>query len=678
MIEAKRHRFLPLIKGEVRWGLAHGAGQAPSSSPLYKGGGLFLILLLVLTGESFSNEPFRMIAILENERMLEAEPDIKLTDYFRSSSEPVRVRALLAAARIGNKAVLPALELLVDDKNTEVRKYVAFAIGQIRDKSGLTSAAHLLKDPDAEVRRLAIEAIGRIGGMDTTAFVVPFLRDRIVNLREQAALALALIKDKNTVDVLIDLANGDDPAQWSYVYALYRLADERSIPVLHKVLANPAPSPSSGDPSSLLFALKALWAMKKALAAEEVDRLLQHKDVRVQQNALDVISASVDKTACAAIRKHYSAMNQLTKMKALEAMGALGCVIEERPTSAGLLGGWLMAQAKTQKEKSLALLQEGAKGQSWTVRWRTAQALADLPADSAVPLLKILSQDSDSAVRLAALDSLAKYLPDTADVFVPLLNHEDFAVRATAVDALGKTKNRKFFATLIETYDSSRDPSEVEGRVALLDVLADFNTSEALPVYERALLDPEYTIRRHAIDGIKKLVGPQYYWEGRPKDPEDFLYLQGKVPAKKMNEYPADFGQPLDSIKVTMKLEKGDVVIRLLGSDAQRGFYNGLRIHRVVPNFVIQGGDPRGDGWGGAGKVIHDQVNLLVYKRGMTGMPIAGKDTGGSQFFITHSRHPHLDGNYTIFGEVIAGMDVVDRTEVGDKILSIETTDKHR
>jgi cyclophilin family peptidyl-prolyl cis-trans isomerase len=131
-----------------------------------------------------------------------------------------------------------------------------------------------------------------------------------------------------------------------------------------------------------------------------------------------------------------------------------------------------------------------------------------------------------------------------------------------------------------------------------------------------------------------------------------------------------------------MKLEKGDVVIRLKGTDApihtenfrklaESGFYNGLRIHRVVPNFVIQGGDPRGDGWGGAGKVIPDQVNLLVYKRGMVGMPIAGKDTGGSQFFITQSRQPHLDGNYTIFGEVISGMDVVDRTEVGDKILSI-------
>ena len=69
---------------------------------------------------------------------------------------------------------------------------------------------------------------------------------------------------------------------------------------------------------------------------------------------------------------------------------------------------------------------------------------------------------------------------------------------------------------------------------------------------------------------------------------------------------------------------------------------------------------------------MHDQINLEVYRRGMVGMPIAGKDTGGSQFFITMSRQPHLDGNYTIFGEVISGMEFVDSTEIGDRILEVQ------
>jgi cyclophilin family peptidyl-prolyl cis-trans isomerase/HEAT repeat protein len=642
----------------------------------------FLLLLLLSAGPVFAQEPFRTIAILENERMLEAEPDIRLADYFQSTSEPVRIRAVLAAARIGNASILSDLQILEQDKSAEVRKHLAFAVGQIRSKKGLRLAAALLKDPDVEVRRLAIEATGRIGGMETSGLLVPFLGDKSLRLREQTALALALIKDKATVDTLVKRTADNDPAQWSYVYTLYRLADERSLNVLHQVLANPMASPSTGDPSALLFALKALWAMKKPLTAEETARLMQHNDARVQQNALDVIAASTDKSACSAIHKSYERMETLTKLKALETMGALQCVITERPGNAGLLGAWMLANAKAQKEKSLPLLREGMKHENWTVRWRTAQALAELPASNAAPLLNILMQDSDSAVRLASLESLAKYSPATADLFLPLLQDSDFAVRATAADTLGKTNNIKYLPALMKSYDHSHDPNEIEGRVAILDALSGFNSTDVLMLYDRALIDPDYTIRRHAIDGIKKLVGSKYYRNGEVVDPEDFLYLQGKVTQDRQSEYAAGFGQALEETEITMKLTKGDVVIRLFGPEAplhadnfkklmQQNFYTGLRIHRVVPNFVIQGGDPRGDGWGGAGVVIRDQFNPDEYRRGMVGMPTAGKDTGGSQFFITHSRQPHLDGNYTIFGEVISGMDVVDRTEVGDVILSV-------
>src|SRR4029453_5973585 len=104
------------------------------------------------------------------------------------------------------------------------------------------------------------------------------------------------------------------------------------------------------------------------------------------------------------------------------------------------------------------------------------------------------------------------------------LKSTDFAVRATAADALGKTKDGKYLPLLLEAYRASTKATEIEGRVAVLDVLADYNTSETLEVYKNALLDPEFTIRRHAIDGIKKLVGSQLYWNSEVKDPENFLY----------------------------------------------------------------------------------------------------------------------------------------------------------
>ena len=96
-----------------------------------------------------------------------------------------------------------------------------------------------------------------------------------------------------------------------------------------------------------------------------------------------------------------------------------------------------------------------------------------------------------------------------------------------------------------------------------------------------------------------------------------------------------------------------------------------LTFHRVVPNFVIQGGDPRGDGSGGPGHQIRCEINQRPYVRGTLGMALDGKDTGGSQFFITHTPQPHLDGGYTVFGQVVEGMDLVDQVVQGEVIRQV-------
>ena len=105
---------------------------------------------------------------------------------------------------------------------------------------------------------------------------------------------------------------------------------------------------------------------------------------------------------------------------------------------------------------------------------------------------------------------------------------------------------------------------------------------------------------------------------------------------------------------------------------ARRGYFDGLFVHRVVPNFVIQDGDPTGTGSGGPGYTIRCEYNHLRYDAGAVGMALSGKDTGGSQWFITHSPQPHLNGRYTIFAHVVRGMDVVGRIVQGDRILKVE------
>ncbi|MGH7447010.1 MAG: peptidylprolyl isomerase, partial [Longimicrobiales bacterium] len=134
--------------------------------------------------------------------------------------------------------------------------------------------------------------------------------------------------------------------------------------------------------------------------------------------------------------------------------------------------------------------------------------------------------------------------------------------------------------------------------------------------------------------------------------------------------------------RVVIGTTHGDIVLELASADApltvhnfmsliEDGYFDGTRWHRVVPNFVIQDGDRRGDGSGGPGYAIRDEINPLRYERGTLGMALSGPDTGGSQFFITHSPQPHLDGGYTVFGRVDSGMDVVDRVVQDDPLVSM-------
>ncbi|HHE54951.1 MAG TPA: peptidylprolyl isomerase [Caldithrix abyssi] len=130
------------------------------------------------------------------------------------------------------------------------------------------------------------------------------------------------------------------------------------------------------------------------------------------------------------------------------------------------------------------------------------------------------------------------------------------------------------------------------------------------------------------------------------------------------------------SFKLRLESNLAPLTVKNFVHLAQTGFYDRLYFHRVVPDFVIQGGDPTGTGWGGPGYLIPSEHSPVPFKRGSVGIATAGFDTGGCQFFICHSDQPHLIGNYTLFGKVIRGMYVVDQIEVGDQILSIKLSDK--
>lgn len=137
--------------------------------------------------------------------------------------------------------------------------------------------------------------------------------------------------------------------------------------------------------------------------------------------------------------------------------------------------------------------------------------------------------------------------------------------------------------------------------------------------------------------------------------------------------YIVDMETNKGTIKIELYPQHAPITVNNFVFLANEGFYNGVVFHRVIPNFVIQGGDPTGTGRGGPGYQFVDETkgNPLKHGTGFLSMANAGANTNGSQFFVTHSPQPHLDGKHTVFGKVIEGMDIVNAIRQGDKMVSV-------
>ncbi len=309
-----------------------------------------------------------------------------------------------------------------------------------------------------------------------------------------------------------------------------------------------------------------------------------------------------------------------------------------------------------------------------------AQALGELKGPRAIEHLKQIligaaDQEAASSYALAVpsvLEALARAeAPDLSEILPAYLSSRDGVVLRAAVAAYkprpGTGRN---WEPLIQAYGLMAPGTDLEAKIAVLNALEPWmREPEVEAACRLALKDRQRNVRLAAARLLSRSGATDIPQDPGPSETLKTTASYEIVAASRRDSMVAVLETTRGRIEIELYPHEAPITVDNFASLARRSFYHGLSFMRVVPYFVIQGGDPRNDMEGGPGYTIRCEINMLPYERGSVGMALSGKDTGGSQFFITLSPQPHLEGGYTCFGRVISGMPVVERMTAGDRII---------
>ncbi|HEY6231506.1 MAG TPA: HEAT repeat domain-containing protein [Pyrinomonadaceae bacterium] len=660
------------------------------------------------------NSNVRSRAALAAGRIGDADAVADLVRLMQRDDEPeVRAMAAFALGEIESPVAADALMSVVrDNKDEPVRARAVEALGKI--------AAALPPEQQARQRQLAAAVL------DALTFEA---RRRSAPDRETILLGLTAVlraKPANAGPIVAEFLHYSDPrirADAGNTLARLKLSDGNEP--LRKLLLN------DPDPIVRANAARVLGTTEDKAAFDSLlDRALKDTDLRVRVSAIRALGSLKDARAAAAFRGWESTAltNSTRDNEVLEVATMLGKIYQgagDKEAKEAL--SWLsrvrehfngaapeveIAVARISPAAELAPHGTGKTGRqnvqriillNWHVAASLAQGLGEIAAqpenepgrkqtaNQAEELLRAMLDYRNSGLVIntlvavhseyaipEVLRALAAFKPkDLDDVLKKHLKESDVIVRATAAEHLGELPpdeaNTRALSAALPV--ALADKALNDAALAILDSLGKQKNAAANDAIKTALDSPDYLIRRKAVAVLKTNGGG------------DFSSRVGTVQTRNTTaDYEralARIGKKFDAVVTT---SRGVFTIALLPDEAplnvdnfiqlaKRGYFDRISIHRVVPNFVIQDGDPRGDGNGGPGYQIRCEINEVPYARGAVGMALSGKDTGGSQWFVTHSPQPHLDGGYTVFGNVVSGMDVVDSTVRGDVIRSITITE---
>jgi cyclophilin family peptidyl-prolyl cis-trans isomerase/thiol-disulfide isomerase/thioredoxin len=600
-----------------------------------------------------------------------------------------RVRIAQALGRIGGHAGAGVTELtaLANDPDRRVREMTAFALGEIGDAAGLETLFKLAGDTDIAVAAEAAEALSKLGGNPAflanglTRYLALTEETKPEGLRARATRFLFRIdRDEAREAAVRALASPSAAVRQEGAYALSRSAYAKAARQLELLL-------SDRNVLTRAYATRALGQIADAASADVVLLALNEAHPWVRANAAvslhQIFAKSPQLASSAHLPRIFAVADDPDPGVRAATIPLLGWYAKD-PSAAQRLQQF--ATNGTQAEREIAT---GAIARHLGESYLNAHPYEQTPWG----LVRLLENIGDARAfreKLFAHEApLVRYtvlstLPDgTENAYADLIRRgladADVIVRAAALEkyaAVTTEERATRIANLESAVERERGQFMNDARLAAIVSLASIDRPERAAFLRGLLSDTDPVVRRLAADQIaEKLQEPRPAFTPLPV-------------AKTQTEYEEIVRWSRTPHTATIHMTRGRIELALLAHEApmtawnfaqlaQKKYFDNTTFMRVVPNFVIQGGDPRNDQNGGPGYAIRDEINLQKYTRGAVGMALSGPDTGGSQFFIAHSPQPHLDGGFTIFARVYDGMSgVVDQVERGDRVTTI-TIDEH-
>ncbi|HKO54962.1 MAG TPA: HEAT repeat domain-containing protein, partial [Thermoanaerobaculia bacterium] len=648
--------------------------------------------------------------VLAAEDRREFDPALAAT-WLGNANPLHRQRMALALGRIGpatfadanrngvrdpgeKQAGVELLARLISDPDRGVRETAAFSLGEIGDPAGIDALFQLAADTDAAVAAEAAEAITKMAKDVPVARFTSIVNDQREGVRARALRFLGRWQSDEAAALAAAALDAPSSAiRQEAVYALSRRAYAPAREKLELLITDPNPLTRSfvasalgriGAKESLPVLIEALrdpypWVRTNALVAlgrmAAKDATVLFRDGASRDAAL-IMALTEDAdpgTRASAIGPlSYYATKYESARKRLQDIATNGSRWDREIAAGALAKQFAEAQP-------LILVDLLDKADTW-MKVRMIEESAGLQTGGRAIRRRFVF-DKDPIVRAAALGAIPdEVATGEIDLIRRSLMDPDVIVRANALDRLSKTSARDA-APFLEAEQRERTLGESgvqnDARLAAITAIGELADYAEREQFLRGLLaDRDPVARRVAADLIAdKLQKPRPQYTPLPID-------------RPAAEYARIVEWSRQPHTATIHMTRGNIELALLTQDAplttwnfaelaKKKYFDNTSFMRVVPNFVIQGGDPRNDMNGGPGYSIRDEINLQKYTRGAVGMALSGPDTGGSQFFITHSPQPHLDGGYTIFARVYNGMNgVVDQTERGDRVETI-TIDEH-